>query len=219
MFLGSLTDFIFPDFIGKIITAMTEKEWDEVDDYIWKWLVIILATAFASFLRDFIFAIASERLGLSLRQKLYDTIIRKDISFFDNNRTGDILSRLGSDTQVVSDGLTTAVAQTVRATTILVGVFVIMFRINWILTLILCAALAPNIFATRISLECNRRYAVNYQKAKAGMCSYAEETISCIRTVKAFSDEDGAIKNYRVESGEVFKWGDQKARIWGVFMA
>lgn len=110
MFLGSLTDFFAPNFIGLIITAFGEKNWDKVDTYLWKWLVIIIASTIASFLRDFIFAIASEKLGVSLRQKLYDTVIRKDISFFDDNRTGDILSRIGSDTQVVSDGLTTSVA-------------------------------------------------------------------------------------------------------------
>ena len=93
---------------------------------------------------------------MSLRQKLYDTVIRKDISFFDDNRTGDILSRIGSDTQVVSDGLTTSVAQTFRAVTILTGYLVIMFKYSWILTLILIAAMLPNVLATRISLEANR---------------------------------------------------------------
>jgi hypothetical protein len=42
-------------------------------------VVIIVATAIASMIRDYIFAIASESLGMSLRQKLYDTVIRKDI--------------------------------------------------------------------------------------------------------------------------------------------
>ena len=156
MFLGSLTDFFAPNFIGMIITAMGEKDWEKVDTYLWKWLTIIIASTISSFIRDFVFAIASERLGMSLRQKLYDNVIRKDISFFDDNRTGDILSRIGSDTQVVSDGLTTSVAQTFRAVTILTGYLVIMFKYSWILTLILIAAMLPNVLATRISLEANR---------------------------------------------------------------
>jgi ABC-type multidrug transport system fused ATPase/permease subunit len=98
MFLGSLTDFLSPNFIGLTITALTKGDYKKVDEYIWKFVVIIVATAIASMIRDYIFAIASEALGMSLRQKLYDTIIRKDIQFFDDNRTGDILSRLGSDT-------------------------------------------------------------------------------------------------------------------------
>ena len=98
MFAGSLTDFLFPNFIGETISALTEGKFDEVNTYIWKFLVIIVVSAVCSFIRDFVFSYASERLGMSLRQKLYDSVIRKDISFFDDNRTGDILSRIGSDT-------------------------------------------------------------------------------------------------------------------------
>jgi ATP-binding cassette subfamily B (MDR/TAP) protein 9 len=122
-----------------------------VNEYIWKFFVIICASAIASFIRDYIFAYASESLGLSLRQKLYDTVIRKDISFFDDNRTGDILSRIGSDTQVVSDGLTTSVSQTVKSFTVLIGVLIIMFNYSWKLTLICLASNSPLIFFSRIS--------------------------------------------------------------------
>lgn len=67
MFFGSLTDFLFPNFIGQTITALTKGEYDKVNEYIWKFVVIIVATAIASFIRDYVFAIASEALGLSLR--------------------------------------------------------------------------------------------------------------------------------------------------------
>jgi ABC-type multidrug transport system fused ATPase/permease subunit len=75
-----------------------------------------------------------------------------------------------------------------------------MFKYSWILTLIVIAAMLPNVLATRISFEANRQYAEGYQKAKANMSSYAEESLSNIRTVKAFSDEHGSIKVYDKES-------------------
>lgn len=142
-----------------------------MNEYIWKFFVIIVASAIASFIRDLIFSYASESLGLSLRQKLFDTVIRKDISFFDDNRTGDILSRIGSDTQVVSDGLTTAVAQTVKSTTVLVGVLIIMFMKSWKLTLICLAANSPLILFTRVSFFFTHGWQAQLQKAKAVMCS------------------------------------------------
>lgn len=218
MFLGSMTDFLFPNFIGKTITALTEQEYDKVDGYIYRFLAVIVATAVSSFIRDYIFAYASESLGLSLRQKLYDTVIRKDISFFDDNRTGDILSRLGSDTQVVSDGLTTSIAQTVKSITILIGVLFIMFRYSWKLTLIVVASNFPTVFFTRLSFHVTKKWQGELQKAKAGMCSYAEETLANIRTVKAFSDEKASVKKYDEESKKVLGWGHKMAYLWGFFM-
>jgi len=218
MFLGSLTDFLSPKFLGMTITALTEKQYDKVNDYIWTFLGIILASTICSFLRDYIFAIASEALGLSLRQKLYDTVIRKDMSFFDDTRTGDILSRIGSDTQVVSDGLTTSVAQTVKSVTILIGVFVIMFTYTWKLTLVCVAANFPLVFFSRITSFASRSSSKKLQDAKAKMVSYAEETLSNIRTVKAFSDEKQCVLKYNVESNNVYRWGNKMALLWGTFM-
>lgn len=51
------------------------------------------------------------------------------------------------------------------------------------------------------------------------MCSYAEETLSNIRTVKAFSDEKQSLARYNEESKKVYYWGNRMAQIWGFFMA
>lgn len=51
------------------------------------------------------------------------------------------------------------------------------------------------------------------------MCSHAEETLSNIRTVKAFSDEKQSLAKYNEESKRVYFWGNRMAIIWGYFMA
>lgn len=80
-----------------------------------------------SFLREIIFGIVSQKLGMSIRSQLFSTIVKKDVSFYDDIRTGDMLSRLNSDTQVVQDGLSTNVMMAVKSTCIVMVVFGIMF--------------------------------------------------------------------------------------------
>ena len=58
----------------------------------------MIFSAACAFLRDTLFGVASERLGASLRLKLFAAVIEKDVAFFDENRTGDICSRISSDT-------------------------------------------------------------------------------------------------------------------------
>ena len=65
------------------------------------WIVVILISGVCSLIRDVIFGMASEKIGASVRHRLFESIIRKDVNFYDNIRTGDLLSRLGSDTQIV----------------------------------------------------------------------------------------------------------------------
>jgi hypothetical protein len=51
------------------------------------------------------------------------------------------------------------------------------------------------------------------------MCSTAEEILSNIRTVKAFSDEKQSLAKYNEQSKKVYGWGNKMAQIWGLFMA
>ena len=48
-----------------------------------------------------IFGLIGERIGNSLRKRLFSSLINKDVEFYDENRTGDLISRISSDTQVV----------------------------------------------------------------------------------------------------------------------
>jgi len=90
MFAGSIADFIFPDYIGKVINKLAEEEYDAVDKLLIQWIGLTCIGALCAFVRDFIFSLTSERLGVNIRQRLYEAVIHKDISFFDDNRTGDI---------------------------------------------------------------------------------------------------------------------------------
>ena len=73
------------------------------------------------------------------------------MNFYDNFRTGEMLSRLGSDTQVVQDGLTTAVSSAVKASAICIGSIIILFTYDWKLALIIIVVMAPQIIASRVT--------------------------------------------------------------------
>ena len=64
-------------------------------------IIVTLFSGVCTFIREAVFGITSQKLGLALRDRLFRAILSKDVNFYDNFRTGDMLSRLGSDTQVV----------------------------------------------------------------------------------------------------------------------
>jgi len=109
-----------------------------------------------------IFGVTSERIGRSVRTTLFKTLISKDVTFFDNNRTGNLLSRIGSDTQVVQDGLTTNVAMFIKSFCIVVGTLVILFVYSVELALIVVACTLPAIIGSRYSMAMIQSFAVRY---------------------------------------------------------
>ena len=121
-----------------------------------------MISAVSTLIRELVFEVTSQRIGKSIRMKLFEALIRNDVPFYDNFRTREMLSRLSSDTQVIQDGLTTAVSAFVKSTVVAIGTIIILFTYDWRLALIIVAVVAPQIAAQRISNAYLQAFTVGY---------------------------------------------------------
>lgn len=84
-----------------------------------------------------------ERIARNLRKDYFEKIVRKDIQFFDEKRTGDLVSRLNSDVQVVQDTLSSNASMFLRSFLFIVASLVIMCFISLKLTGVTFAGIIP----------------------------------------------------------------------------
>lgn len=90
MFVGGITDFLFPNLIAQVIDAMKEQDKALVYYNLKVWLVIIAIGAVSTMLNSYLFGLTSQRLGRALRNRLFKALLKKDIAFYDECRTGDL---------------------------------------------------------------------------------------------------------------------------------
>ena len=107
-------------------------------------------------MRAAIFNILSERIARNLRKDFYDNLINKDIPFFDEKRTGDLVSRLNSDIQVIQDTLGTNMSMFVRGILQIIVMLVILFIISPTLTGTTLAGVVPLIVFSTFYQRCMR---------------------------------------------------------------
>ena len=88
-----------------------------------------------------------------MRKRLFNSLINKDIEFYDTNRTGELISRISSDTQIVQEGLTTSVAQSVKEFSKVAVVCVIISFYSWQMALISIGCVFPSLYVTRNALK------------------------------------------------------------------
>lgn len=150
MFIGAVGDFLFPDLIGRIINAMRSEDDDMVRNTLFFWIGVILVGAIGTAINNILFGMVAEKIGDSIRKKLFAKLIHLDTAFYDEARTGDLLSRLTSDTQVVQEGLSTSVAMFARAAAICICMVAIMFTYSWVLTVYALLLITPNLSIGRI---------------------------------------------------------------------
>ena len=104
---------------------------------------MVIASAIFHLIRGVSFNTMSECIGKNIRYDLFFYMINKDVHFFDENMTGELLSRIASDTEVIHGGLSTTVSMFVRSIFFIVGTIIVMMFISWKLTLVLVGGMTP----------------------------------------------------------------------------
>ncbi|XAR51649.1 Peptide-transporting ATPase [Bertholletia excelsa] len=142
---------------------------------------------------------------------------QQEIAFFDVTRTGELLSRLSEDTQIIKNAATTNLSEALRnVTTAIIGVG-FMFTSSWKLTLLALAVVPVISVAVRKFGRYLRELSHSTQAAAAVASSIAEESFGAIRTVRSFAKEAYAISCYSEKVDETLKLGLQQARVVGLF--
>ncbi|KAG0229847.1 ATP-binding cassette permease mdl1 [Actinomortierella wolfii] len=161
--------------------------------------------------RMFIMRVSGERIVVRLRQQLFDSIIKQEIAFFDTNKTGDLISRLSLDTNVVGKSLTFNIADGLRSVIMATSGVTMMTYVSPHLTAIMMAIVPP----VAIGAVYYGRYVKNLskqtQEALGEITKVAEERIGNIRTVRAFAKEDDELQRYSLRVQDVFALAKKEA--------
>tara|TARA_B110000285_G_C14949064_1_gene525808 strand:- start:307 stop:624 length:318 start_codon:yes stop_codon:yes gene_type:complete len=96
--LGLGATLAIPFFIGYVVDAMGRKDMSDINFYCFWMGVICIFSAIMSGTRAFTFNTLSEKIGKMIKYDLFMSLINQDIGFFDETKTGEILSRISSDT-------------------------------------------------------------------------------------------------------------------------
>ncbi|RUP12588.1 ATP-binding cassette sub-family B member 10, mitochondrial [Jimgerdemannia flammicorona] len=178
---------------------------------------VFVAGALANTGRVVIFRVAGERIIQRLRNDLYKAILRQDMAFFDANRSGDLISRLTNDTNVVGKSLTQNISDGLRSlATTSVGLTMMVF-ISPKLTAIMMAIVPPVAFCAVFYGRYVRELSRKTQTALGEITKVAEERLTNIRTVQAFAKEDIELERYSLTVKDVFNLAKKEAYASGLF--
>ena len=115
--LSSGTLLAFPLLAGKLLDIATGKKipyFSSINEIALALVVILFVQSIFSFVRVYTFAIVSERALADLRKTLYQKIIWLPLSFFDNRRVGELMSRITADVAILMDLFSLTVAEFLR---------------------------------------------------------------------------------------------------------
>lgn len=153
-------------------------------------LAIASAIAVGTFTRFYFVSWLGERISADLRAEVFNNLVNLHPSFFEENRPGEIMSRLTTDTTLLQTIIGSSLSMALRSMLTLSGAVIMMFATNWKLSLFIVvgvpAILVPILFFGRKI----RTLSSASQDSMAQVGTYAGEVIHQLKTVQAFNRQE-----------------------------
>jgi ATP-binding cassette subfamily B protein len=196
--------------VGPLITRMA------VDDYIMvgnmrgldlimlAWLLVLGTNWFISYWRIYTMSWIGQRVVHAIRRDLFDHLMRLSFDYYDKMPAGKTITRFTSDVDRLNELLTSGIVNVVSESVMLIGIMVIMMRLDLRLAL-LCFAVLPILGYLVTGFRSKITRSERDERTKVSeMNAYLQENISGVRVVQAFCREDENLRRFDKVSRAVY---------------
>lgn len=172
---------------------------------------LIAAAVIFQYLSSLLINFASFRTIRDLRRKAFKKLNDVPLSFIDGSSKGDLMARVGSDVDQISDGLIQGFSQLFSGVITIIGTLIFMFSYNWIIALVVVCLTPLSLFvAYFIAKGCHDMFAMQARK-RGELSGLVTEMLSNQRLVKLFGYESRAEKRFGVINKDLKHWGQNAA--------
>lgn len=197
MFINSILDTYSPNLIGEITDVIHAGQGEDgLFDVCISFLKLLLTCSFFGILKDWLFGRLSRKVEREMREEYFNVLLNKDISFFDDSKTGEIGSKLTKDIATIKTSITSDVVQILMKVINIVGSLYLSVMISFKLTLILFLLTLPRsaiIWKFGFFVKSMKKEQHKQMNEANG---FAIESFMNIRVVKTFSTEEKELSKY-----------------------
>lgn len=217
--LGSLVLLAFPQVVRITMDEAVEtKNLVLINQMGMVMLLFLGLQSLATAIRYYLFTLAGERIVKRIRSRLFDKLLEQEIGFFDSQKTGDLMSRINSDSTVLQNTLSVNISMILRNIAGAAGGLVFLFYTSWKLAILLLIILLPlALIAARFGGRV-RKISYKVQNSLGNASAIADESLSNIRTVRSFAAEAVESDRFQKALDKALDIAKKKIRLVANFM-
>ncbi|GGF00231.1 ABC transporter ATP-binding protein [Mycetocola zhadangensis] len=209
--LGSIASLAQPLLVSQVIGIVERGQ--ALGGLVWALIGLVVISAVISGYQHYLLQRTGEGVVLSSRRQLVARMLHLPISEFDTRRTGDLVSRVGSDTTLLRAVLTQGLIEAVGGTITFIGALIAMLIIDPVLLGLTVLVIAVSV-VTVVALSGKIRVASQRAQAKVGdLAASVERAISSVRTVRASNATDREIATIDRDATGAWNMGIQVAKV------
>jgi ABC-type multidrug transport system fused ATPase/permease subunit len=198
--------------------AIYGKDWHLLKVLAASLMVALIFRTVCHWARMIFTGLLAHRVLYQVRTKLYEHLQSLSLSFYQNKRTGQIMSRVTNDVAVLEQFIVEGIRESAINVLRVVIIFCILFYTSWQLTLLTLIPTLPLVWMTRMF---QKRIGVSYRQMRrrlADMNSILSDTIGGIRVVQIFGQEEFEAEKFRAKGREFASAGNATQSMQALYM-
>ncbi|GAB3384658.1 hypothetical protein GCM10027568_00710 [Humibacter soli] len=209
--LGAAASLAQPLLVGQVINLVQNGE--ALNGLVWALVALVVVSGLISGYQHYLLQRTGESVVLSSRKRLVARMLNLPISEFDARRTGDLVSRVGSDTTLLRAVLTQGLVEAIGGSLTFIGALIAMLIIDPVLLGLTVLVIAVSI-VTVVLLSGRIRVASLKAQQKVGdLAAAVERAISSVRTIRAAGATSREIENVEKDATGAYRMGVKVAKI------
>ncbi|PAD81700.1 ABC transporter [Niallia circulans] len=194
---AAIFSIIGPDQLSKMTDYITAGLMGDIDlDAVYDvaiLLVFLYGLGFIfNYVQGYIMATVTQRISKQLRRDISVKINRLPLKYFDNTTTGDVLSRVTNDVDMVGQTMNQSISSLITAITMFVGSLIMMFYTNWIMAIAAILSTFIGFAFMFFIISKSQKYFAQQQQELGKLNGHIEEIYSGHNVVKAYNAEQQA---------------------------
>jgi len=204
--ISATSNILTPVLITKAIDQYIQPRDLTGLNYLLVWLLLIyIITAVVSYLQTRLVGQIAQTVLFDLKHRLFDHIQQMPLDFFQANKSGDIITRINTDTEKLNNFLSSSIFQFISSFFTFIGIGLFIFTLNWKLSLVVWLAVFVVVI---ISLVTGKFIAVKNQLAALSTSqanSFLEENFNNFKALVVFNKSEYLIKSFESLNKDIYK--------------
>ena len=200
--LGNATTELFNGVISKY-TGGAGINFTKIGKILLFLLALHICSAIFSYIQGIIMTNISQKLAYRLRKEVSKKINKLPMKFYDNKTHGEILSVITNDIDTLSQNLNIEATQVISSVATIIGILIMMFSIDWIMTLVALLTLPLSIVIIAFIMKKSQGYFKSQQDYLADVNGEVEEMFSNQNVIRVFNAENKMISKFEYDNNKL----------------
>ncbi|XP_074539063.1 antigen peptide transporter 1 [Halichoeres trimaculatus] len=210
--LSSYGEMAIPQYTGRVADwILNEEAPDAFTEAIRFMTLMTVASAVLEFFCDLMYNVTMSLVHTSVQGSVFQAVMKQEIAFFDASPAGELVSRITTDTNDMSEALSEKLSLLMWYSARFAFLLFFMVSQTWKLTLLTCMGLPIIWVIPDLTGGFHQTISRKVQESLAKANQVATETFSYMKTVRSFANEDGETEKYRRQLVDTYALNKQEA--------